>query len=84
MSESKTEIKTVPPEQEPEYVDAHSTPIRDKCAEYKGDYVEGLEKCGREATHTVVMRSPNGDLAEVPMCEECGEPEDVAPWLRGE
>lgn len=82
MNDAKTEIQIVAPENEPEYVCAHATPVRDSCADYNGDYVEDLSPCTNEATHTVVMRSPSGDLSEVPLCDECGEPEDVSAHLR--
>ncbi len=63
---------------EPEYVGAFSEPVADRCFERKGDFVEELEQCSNDATHTVVMRSPSGVLHEVAMCDECGEPEDAA------
>lgn len=73
----KTEILTVEPEYEPEYVGAHSEPTGDECCNWQGEYQEDVEQCGDDATHTVVMRSPNGTLSEIPMCDECGEPQDV-------
>lgn len=77
MTESKTPIPTVEPEREPEYVGAYSEPCDDQCADMNGNFVEDLIRCANDATHTVVMKEPNGGLAEIPMCEDCGEPQDA-------
>ena len=73
----KTRIPTAKPELEPEYVGAFSEPVGDACWNYRGEYIEDLEKCDEPATHTVVMRESTGDLAEIAMCDNCGEPRDA-------
>ena len=73
----KTPIEPIEPELEPEYVGAYRYPLREGCAGVSGDYVEDLEYCDAEATHTIVMRSVNGHLNEIAMCDDCGEPEDA-------
>ena len=77
MSESKTRIPEVDSEHEPEYVGAYAEPLREACAGVTGDYVEDIEFCDADATHTVVMRDPNGELHEIAMCDACGEPGDA-------
>lgn len=78
MSEHITnEIPEVEPEHEPEYVGAHSGRARDYCSNWVGDSPREVTRCDEESTHTVVMRSPNGELSEIAMCDECGEPQDV-------
>ena len=77
MSDGKTRIKTVEPEHEPEYVGAYSEPKNEECQNWVGEYVEDVEQCEDTATHTIVMRSPDGKMHEIATCDDCGEPEDV-------
>lgn len=74
-TKDKTEIETVAPELEPEYVGAHSSLVNETCQNFIGEYQEDVEACGNEATHTVVMWS--GSMHQIAMCDDCGEPEDV-------
>ena len=70
------DAKTIAPEVEPEYVGAHSALTDERCQHYLN--VEGFPptRCGRDATHTVVMADGSG-IHEVTMCDECGEPDDI-------
>lgn len=43
----------------------------ESCRNVLGDDIEDFEYCGNPDTHTVVMRDANGDLTEVPYCDEC-------------
>lgn len=76
MSQSQSDIPTVAPEQEPEYVGAFSALAAEWCQNYIGESREEVQKCGNEATHTVVMASGSG-AHTIAMCDECGEPEDA-------
>jgi len=78
MSPSNSDISTFPPEKEPEYVGTHSAVNRAECRNWLEPHADG--DCGQPATHTVVMY--HGDLTEIPMCDDCGEPEDVEAWDR--
>lgn len=71
-----TDIPTIDAEVEPEYVGAHSAITNPTCQDWHGDAPEEMERCGAEATHTVVMYS--GRLHEIAMCNDCGEPGDAA------
>lgn len=64
-------------ELDPEYVGAYTEPLWDTCAHVEGDLAEELEYCDAEATHTVVFCEPSGELYEIPMCDDHGEPEDA-------
>lgn len=77
MTEHKTRIKTVEPELEPEYVGAYNETESHQCQNWVGEYVEDVAQCKNDATHTIVMRSPNGSLHEIASCDSCGEPDDV-------
>lgn len=57
--------------QTPERVGTLSEPIGPDCRNLLGETIEELERCGNDATHTVVMRDETGDLTEVPMCTDC-------------
>lgn len=78
---SAAEPPTADPEAEPEYVGAHSAVVADECQEWKDAEPESERfvptKCGAEPTHTIVMKDASG-LTELAMCDDCGEPEDVA------
>lgn len=76
----RTRIETIEPEKEPEYVGAHSGLDADQCENWVGEFEETIDQCGGDATHTVVMYS--GKLHEIAMCDDCGEPDDVADWER--
>jgi len=73
---SATDIPTIDPEKEPEYVGAFSAKAAEHCQNYLGETRDEIEQCGREATHTVVMASKTG-THEIAMCDECGEPDDA-------
>lgn len=75
-TQQKTRIETVDPEVEPEYVGYHSDVHADQCENYAGEYVEDIERCENEATHTCVVYDGNS-LHEIAMCDECGDPEEV-------
>jgi len=68
-------IPTVDPKIEPEYVGSHSAVTNDTCQNFTGDTVDSVEQCSNPATHTVVMY--DGDVKEIAMCDDCGEPDDV-------
>lgn len=70
-------IPTIDPEKEPEYVGAHSAISNSECQNYYGETRDDVQQCGEPATHTVVMFDGN-KLAQVAMCDSCGEPEDTA------
>ena len=72
---SDAETKTIDPEIEPEYVGAHSGIDRADCRNWKEPHADG--KCENDATHTVVMFQGHGEVAQLAMCDECGQPEDV-------
>jgi len=78
MSDAESDLSTVPPEKEPEYVGAHSGVDGAECRNWLEPHADG--QCGEPATHSVVMY--HGDLSEIPMCDDCGEPEDVEAWDR--
>lgn len=71
----KRRIKTIDPEIEPETVGFHSGADAGQCENYTGEYVEDVQRCTNEATHTCVVY--DGDLHELAMCDECGELEEV-------
>ena len=73
----QTPIPDAAPEHEPEYVGAYSEPTVEYCCNYVGEYIEDVERCPNDASHTVVMRTPTDDLQEIAMCDDCGEPEDA-------
>jgi hypothetical protein len=77
MTTANTERETVGPEHEPEYVGAHSEPVVDYCCHYIGDAREDVERCGDDATHSIVERTPKGNLVEIAMCDDCGNPDHV-------
>lgn len=64
------------PEIYPEYVGSHSALSAETCECYPEIVPNVRERCGADATHTVVMFSGDG-VSEVAMCDECGEPDDV-------
>lgn len=64
-------------ESDQEYVGAYAEPLWNRCAHVEGDLAEELEYCDTEATHTVVLRDPSGELQEIPMCDDHGKPEDA-------
>lgn len=72
----------IPPEKEPEYVGAHSglPDDQDVCDNWSGETRSTVTQCGNSATHTVVMY--DGELHEIPMCDDCGEPADVTAAKR--
>lgn len=76
MSQADSNIPTIDPQKEPEYVGAFSGLSAEWCQNYIGETRDEIEKCGNEATHTVVMASGSG-AHEIAMCDECGEPEDA-------
>jgi len=78
VSANESELSTLPPEKEPEYVGAHSDADAAECRNWLEPHEDG--DCGRPATHTVVMY--HGGLSEIAMCDGCGEPEDVESWDR--
>jgi len=74
----KTPIPTFDPEMEPELVGFHSGINADRCQNFRSPtgMREDVEKCGAEATHTMVLYS--GRYHKMSVCDECGDPEQVA------
>lgn len=74
-TDQKTPVETLDPEIEPEVVGFHSGADAEQCENYTGEYVEDVERCENEATHTCVYY--DGVLHELAMCDDCGEPDEV-------
>lgn len=74
--QQKTRPDPVDPEVEPECVGFHSAVDAERCENYVGEFVEDIERCGNDATHTCVVYDGNS-LNEIAMCDECGDPEAV-------
>lgn len=74
--------ETLPPEQTPEYVGAHSGLLDDRavCEHWGSPTRQSVSHCGDPATHTVVLFT--GRLHEIAVCDEQGEPDDVTAAKR--
>lgn len=75
--DDREEIPTVRPEVEPEFVGSHSALVDEECQQWVGETRENVERCGADATHTVVEWSGN-KLHQVASCDDCGKPDDVS------
>jgi hypothetical protein len=69
-------IPTIAREKEPEHVGVHSAIVSETCQNYYGERQSDVQQCGEPATHTVVMWS-GSRLAQVAMCDQCGDPESA-------
>lgn len=70
------EIPTVDLEVEPEAVGAFSSIVGPECSAWIGETPDEMERCGADATHSVVLYS--GTLHVLARCDEHGRPDDAA------
>lgn len=77
---SQSNRDVVDPETEPEFVGAYSRTRHDSCRAFV-ETDDGHERCGDDATHTIVLYD-GSKLAQLAACDEHGDPRDVEAYDR--